>query len=59
METFAFIVLMVTHEDNAGNVASVVAVKALFFKKVRLLSMGVFPFFDVITMCFNHLYKIA
>jgi len=58
METFAFIVLMVTHEDNAGK-ATAAAVKALFFKNVRLLSMGVSPFFDVITMCFNHLYKIA
>jgi hypothetical protein len=59
MGTFAFIVLILMHEDNAGNVANVAAVKALFFKNVRLLSMGVSPFFDVITMCFNHLYKIA
>jgi hypothetical protein len=36
--TFAFIVLILIllHEDNAGKVA---AVKTLFFKNVRLLSM--------------------
>jgi hypothetical protein len=58
METFAFIVLMLTQEDNVGKAAAVAAVKALFFKNVRLLSMGG-TFFDVITMCFCHLYKIA
>jgi len=39
MGTFAFIVVIVTQEDNVGKAAAV-TVKALVFKNVRLLSMG-------------------
>jgi hypothetical protein len=53
MGTFALIVLMVTQEDNVGKVATA-AVKALFFKNVRLLSIGVSLVFEVITVCFDH-----
>jgi hypothetical protein len=40
MGTFAFILLILTHADNTGHDANAVAVKALFFKNIRLLSMG-------------------
>jgi len=53
METFPLIVLMVTHEDNAGK-AIAAAVKALFFKNVRLLSMGVSPFLNT----YYQVYKL-
>ena len=47
METFALMVLMVTHEDNVGRVAAVAAaaraVIVLFFRNVRLSSMGILP----------------
>ena len=44
---------MVTHEDNAGK-AIAAAVKALFFKNVRLLSMGVSPFLNT----YYQVYKL-
>jgi len=44
---------MVTHEDNAGK-ATAAAVKALFFKNVRLLSMGVSPFLNT----YYQVYKL-
>jgi hypothetical protein len=43
MGTSAFMVLVLTQEDTVGNAAAA-AVKALFFKNVRLLSMEASPF---------------
>ena len=39
MGTFALIVLMVTHEDNAGRAAAATADIALFFRNARLFSI--------------------
>jgi hypothetical protein len=54
MGTFPLIVLMVTQEEvNAGKAAAAAA-KALFFKNVRLLSMGVSPFLNT----YYQVYKL-